>query len=54
MYPEQAAIADATYVVDTSATKQGLGWIVEHSDVEMLAQAYEAYLAKHRRMPVAS
>jgi dTDP-glucose 4,6-dehydratase len=55
MYPEQAAIADATYVVDTSATKQGLGWIAEHSDVDMLARAYEAYLAKHRRtMPVAS
>lgn len=43
LYPEQFAIADADYVLDTSRTARVLGWQPAHNDRDILAAAYDHY-----------
>ncbi len=43
--PEQFRIADVDYVLDTTAAKRALGWQPKLADTDMLASAYETYLA---------
>lgn len=42
--PEQYRIADRDIVLDTTAARTALGWTPVHNDVEMLWQAYRAWL----------
>lgn len=43
LYPEQFAIADADYVLDTSRTARVLSWQPAHNDRDILAAAYDHY-----------
>ncbi|MFN0136095.1 MAG: NAD-dependent epimerase/dehydratase family protein [Phycisphaerae bacterium] len=42
--PEQFLIAGEDYVLDTREAAGRLGWKPQHSDIDMLWQAYEAYV----------
>ncbi|MEJ1157802.1 NAD-dependent epimerase/dehydratase family protein [Prosthecomicrobium sp. N25] len=46
LFNEQYEIADAHYVLDTSATRSVLGWRPVHPDVEMFCRAYDAFLGR--------
>lgn len=48
LYPEQFAIADADYVLDTSRTANVLGWEPRHDDRDILAAAYDHYRSAGR------
>lgn len=45
LYPEQFAIADVDYVLDTSRTARVLGWQPAYDDRDILAAAYDHYRA---------
>lgn len=43
-YKEQYSIADATYIVDISHTKDALSWTPAYSDEDMIIAAYDEYI----------
>lgn len=45
LVPEQFEVADADYVVDIEPTIRMLGWRPEHSDLDMMLEAYEQFVA---------
>jgi nucleoside-diphosphate-sugar epimerase len=44
LYPEQFRIADADIVLDTTSTRDELGWRPEHDDIEMMCRAYDGFI----------
>ncbi len=44
MYPEQFMIADEEYILDISETIADLEWRPKYNDMDMLLEAYKAYL----------
>jgi nucleoside-diphosphate-sugar epimerase len=46
LYPEQFRIADADMVLDTTSTRDELGWRPEHDDIEMMRRAYDAFVCR--------
>lgn len=53
MYPEQYAIADADYVLDTTRTRADLNWMPARRDEDILFDAYTHFRGAERRMAVA-
>lgn len=48
LYPEQFGIADADILLDTTSTRQELGWAPAMDDIDMMNAAYDAFLmTKH-------
>jgi dTDP-glucose 4,6-dehydratase len=47
LFPEQFAIADTDYVLDTSRTRDALGWIPTRRDQDILFEAYERFRQPH-------
>lgn len=45
LYPEQFGIADADILLDTTSTRQELGWAPAMDDIDMMNAAYAAFLA---------
>jgi dTDP-glucose 4,6-dehydratase len=45
LYPEQFAVANLEYVLDTETTKTGLGWEPTKNDVDIIFSAYSSFLA---------
>lgn len=45
MFPEQYLIADRDVILNTSGTEASLGWRPSQSDLEILAEAYDSYIA---------
>lgn len=45
LYPEQFAVANVDYVLDTETTKTGLSWEPTKNDIDILFEAYSAFLA---------
>jgi dTDP-glucose 4,6-dehydratase len=48
MYKEQYMIADENYILDISETEKDLDWLPEHSDQDMIIEAYKEYVT-HKR-----
>jgi dTDP-glucose 4,6-dehydratase len=44
LYPEQFGIADIDILLDTTRTREELGWAPMRSDVDMMNAAYDAFL----------
>ena len=51
LHPEQFLIADLNYLVDTSATRQDLGWQPQYGDGEMLLAGYREFKSRRRPAP---
>ena len=45
LYPEQFAIADLDVLLDTTTTREILGWVPERGDTQMMIAAYDAFIA---------
>lgn len=45
LYPEQFGIADADILLDTTTTREQLGWAPAMDDIDMMNAAYDAFLA---------
>jgi nucleoside-diphosphate-sugar epimerase len=43
--PEHYILADQTFILDVDAAKERLGWIPRYDNVQMMKDAYDAYLA---------
>jgi len=48
LYPEQFAIANLDYVLDTAAASRILGWTAQKGDIEILHEAYLGFLDYHK------
>lgn len=46
LVPEQFEIADTDYVISTRATREQLDWTPQHSDTDMMLEAYKRWEAK--------
>jgi dTDP-glucose 4,6-dehydratase len=44
LYPEQFAIANLDYVLNTEATNAGLGWTPLKNDIDIIFEAYQGFL----------
>lgn len=49
LVPEQFEIADHDYVVDIEPTKRMLDWLPQHSDADMMFEAYRQFAARGSR-----
>lgn len=51
LYPEQFAIADMDYVLNTEGTSERLGWTPSKSDMEIIFEAYTGFLDSSQAVP---
>jgi dTDP-glucose 4,6-dehydratase len=49
LYPEQFAIANLDYVLNTQATNIGLGWTPLKNDIDIIFEAYQGFLTSSDR-----
>jgi dTDP-glucose 4,6-dehydratase len=49
LYPEQFAIANLDYVLNTEATNAGLGWTPLKNDIDIIFEAYQGFLTSSGR-----
>lgn len=48
LYPEQFAIANLDYVLDTASVSNVLGWRAQKNDIEILQEAYLGFQGRHK------
>ena len=50
LYPEQFGIADKDVLLDTTLTRETLGWVTSKSDIMAMCEAYDAFLKTNLRV----